>query len=379
MTPSFSRKIIPILSILLPLAAFLAAGVSLYFWQQARPTVAREAGVERPRPRHEATPEEFTSGMDSILVVFFADYGVGKADIKRRQGSMGIRNMFTVNVPSTTSLTLMHLKLGDLARSRGGRVFRGVEGADGQSLAVTLGAGSQPTDVITMKKVPGLKVHQAVMAIVIDDVGLRDTGDIRGLLERDLTLTLSILPFRRFTSEAVKLARETETPFILHMPMEPKGTAEKPGEGAILAGDPDAAIRQKLARAFSVVKGAEGVNNHMGSRATEDRRAMESVVGFMNENGYFVVDSRTSNHSVLFDTAQKNRVKCAAMTGYIDIIGARDSIRLRLNQLADAAGKGGPVIVIGHDRESTIDVLEKELPRLVARGIRLVPVSDVVR
>ena len=379
MTSRHPRKIIPVLSILLPLAALVAAGVSLYFWQQVLSTNTHETKTERARQKAEAKPDDFTAGMDSVLTVFLSDYGIGKGDIKRRKGGAGVRSVFVVNVPVAASLTLLHLKIGDFARSRGGEVLQGVESADGQSLTLTLGASARPTDVITLKKVSGLEARQAVAAIIIDDVGFRDAGDIRRLLGNDLTITLSIMPFRRFTSEALKLAAETGTPYLLHMPMEPKVATELPGEGAILAGDPDAVILHKLDRAFSAVNGAIGMNNHMGSRATEDRRAMESVVGFLRENGYFVVDSRTSNHSLLFDTAQKNQVKCATMTGYIDIIGARDSIRMRLNELAGAALKNGPVIIIGHDRTATIDVLEKELPRLVARGIRLVPVSEIVR
>ena len=357
----------------------MAAGVSLYFWQKAHSSAHHASDVERVRQKTEAKPEEFTAGMDSALISFFSDYDIGKGNIKRRNGGMGIRNIFTVNVPSTTSLTLLHLKISDFARGRGGVVLRGVESADGQSLALTLGASARATDVVNLKKTPGQAAHQAVAAIVIDDVGIRETGDLRRLFGNNLTFTLSILPFRRFTNEAIKLAGENDTPFMLHMPMEPKLSTEGMGEGGILAADPDAIIQRKLARAFSAVKGAGGMNNHMGSLATEDRRAMESVISYLRVNGYFVVDSRTTNHSLLFDTAQKNQVKCAVMTGYIDTIGARDSIRMRLNELADAALKNGPVIIIGHDRTPTIDVLEKELPRLVARGIRLVPVSDLVR
>jgi polysaccharide deacetylase 2 family uncharacterized protein YibQ len=379
LAPSFSKNILLILSILLPLAAILAAGAALYFRQQAHPSSAREIGTERSGRKAEAKPEDFTAGLDSVLTVFLADFGVGAADIKRRNGNAGIHRIFTVNVPATTSLTLLHLKVRDLALSRGGAVLLGVEAADGHTLTLTLGADAKPTDVLIFKKVPGLEVKPAVAAIIIDDVGERDVGEVRKLCRLNLPLTLSIMPFRRFTSGALKLAGEEKVPYLLHMPMEPKLSSEDPGEGAILAGDPEAIIHRKLDRAFAAVKGAGGMNNHMGSQATEDRRAMEFVADYLRENGLFVVDSRTSTRSVLFEVAQRNKVKCASMTGYIDVINARDCIRQRLKELADAALEGKPVIIIGHDRTSTLDVLEKELPLLSARGIRLVPVADVVR
>lgn len=368
-----------VLTILLPLAAVAVAGASFFLWQRTRLQDDRNLASPRMERRIEAVPENFSEGLDSALVSLLSGYGIGRADIKRRTGKSGIGNTFRVNVPSATSLFLLHLAVKDMADARGGVVMRGVESADGRVLTLILGARARPTDTVVLKKVPGLESKQSVAAIVIDDMGIRDSGDVRRLCDLGHPITLSILPFREFTADVVKLASETETPYILHMPMEPKPATGYPGEGAIMTGDPDAVIRQKLDRAFCEVKGSEGMNNHMGSRATEARRVMETVTSYLRNNGYFVIDSRTSNLSVLFKVAQNNGVKCAVISGYIDSEDDRNAIRTRLRELADEAIAHGPVIIVGHDRTATVDVLETEIPRIKARGIRLVPVSELVR
>jgi len=43
------------------------------------------------------------------------------------------------------------------------------------------------------------------------------------------------------------------------------------------------------------------------------------------------------------------------------------------------AVKRGSVIVIGHPYSSTLDLLERELPKLEAEGFELVTISELVR
>jgi polysaccharide deacetylase 2 family uncharacterized protein YibQ len=65
---------------------------------------------------------------------------------------------------------------------------------------------------------------------------------------------------------------------LLHMPMEPLGDhGPGPGDGAVEVGLSAQEIRSRVERALEVVRGVQGVNNHMGSRASADRPAMRAV------------------------------------------------------------------------------------------------------
>jgi polysaccharide deacetylase 2 family uncharacterized protein YibQ len=217
------------------------------------------------------------------------------------------------------------------------------------------------------------------VAVIVDDFGTRDIGSVRRLSTLGQTVTISVFPFQPHTAEVVEFAADSGMPYLLHMPMEPRSKTENPGEGAILVSDSDEVIRRKLSAAFDNVKGAAGMNNHMGSRATEDVRVMETVMHYLRDSGRFFIDSRTSNQSAAFAVSQRVRVKCAVMAGYLDVVEERNAIRKRLYELTDSAFGQGPIIIIGHNRPMTIEVLEQELPRLAERGVRFVGVEEVVK
>ena len=143
--------------------------------------------------------------------------------------------------------------------------------------------------------------------------------------------------------------------------------------------DSEAEIRDKLTRAFKNVKGAQGANNHLGSKAVEDVQVMESVMNFLKSNDYFFVDTNASPESAGFKVSQRIGVKSAMITGYIDSEGNRNDIENRIETFSNEAIEKGVVIIIGHDRPITISVLEKTLPMFAQKGIRLVRVADIVK
>lgn len=379
------NPLVAVLAVLLPVLAAGSAVTASVLWYRAHSGVnPRMERLEKTRVKEvrPSAPEEFSAGLAEGLPAFLADYGVGKKEFRKGtpdSSSVGIQAVYTANIPSSVSPTLLHLKLRDWVESRGGKVLDAVESADGLTLTLTLGARTTATDVLRLRKTPGMEVREAVMAVIVDDLGIRDSASARRLSRLGVTVTFSILPFRKNTGEVVGLAVESGTPFMLHMPMEPKSSTENPGEGAILSGDSDEVVRRKLERAFGSVRGATGMNNHMGSRATEDQRVMETVMRYLQQEGGFFVDSRTSNQSVAYAVSQRVKVRSAVMTGYLDVIDERGTIRNRLRELARMSLDGTPVIVIGHDRPATVDVIERELPALAREGIRFVGVEELVK
>jgi polysaccharide deacetylase 2 family uncharacterized protein YibQ len=368
--------------IVLPLVALVAAGVSSFLWYKAHYQSRAVEYKEQVKERLPAAPEEFSGNLGERLSKLMADYGVGEKDIRRVKPDSAagdVRTVYKVNIPSSTSLTLVHLKIHIMAEENGGEVLKGVESADGRILSLTLGARTRPTDLVIVQRIPGKESRQAIVAVIVDDFGLHEIGNARRLRTIGQTVTLSVFPFQPFTAALVEFAASEGMPYLLHMPMEPHSSTENPGEGAIMVSDSDDAIRRKLSAAFESVKGAPGMNNHMGSRATEDIRIMETVMHYLRDNGRFFIDSRTSNRSVAFEVSQRIRVKCSVMAGYLDVIDERSAIRKRLFELVESAFERGPVIIIGHSRPFTIEVLEQELPRLAEQGVRFVGVEEVVK
>jgi len=368
-----------ILYIVAPLIAVVALGASLFLWYRAL-TVEKER-ITLPEP-FRVSPRAFSAGLKGNLRMTLREFGIGEKDIESRTPEPpvdGMGRIYTVRVPRNVSLTLLNQRITRMVREMGGDVIRGIEGSSGRRLALTLGVGRTPTDVVVLRKVPRVAARKARVAVIIDDLGIKSVDLARRLCNLDQTVTLAVLPFQKHTREVVELAERTDTPYMLHMPMEPKSKKADPGEGAIRFGDDEETVRKKLGRAFRSVSGARGLNNHMGSRVTEDMRTMEYVMGYLREKDYFFVDSRTSRASVGYRVSQKSGVRGAAISGYIDVEDEQSAIEKRLDELAQYAFKNGFAIILGHDRPNTVEVLERKLPALEKKGITFVKVSDLVR
>lgn len=326
--------------------------------------------------------EAFSRELAVNLPVILASCGIDGDAVTSRDSATDageVRTQYTVAVPRNISMTLLNYHITAMARNLGGTVLRGVEDDGGRTLVLTLGVKTTPTDLIVLKRKPTLAVQLPQLAVVVDDLGIKDTSLARRLCGLDQTITLAVLPFQRHTDEVLRLARDTGTPFILHMPMQPESETVDPGEGALLVRDDDASVRRKLERAFASVKGAAGLNNHMGSRATADVQTMERVMAYLGERDYFFIDSRTSTKTVGYATSQRENVRSTAISGYIDVEDDQAAIEMRVRELAESARKSGTGILLGHDRPNTVAVLERMLPELASDGFRFVPVADLVR
>jgi polysaccharide deacetylase 2 family uncharacterized protein YibQ len=129
------------------------------------------------------------------------------------------------------------------------------------------------------------------IVLIIDDLGF-DGQPLERLMALDPNVNAAILPNgTRATEFAEKLnARGFE--ILVHLPMQPRG-AEAPGRNAILTSMSDEEIARATRENILAIPHARGVNNHMGSLATSDRRVMENVLRAIPDGMYFI-DSRTS-------------------------------------------------------------------------------------
>lgn len=378
MGEEIKKNTLLLLYIILPLTAFALLGVSSYLWYRAlKPEAVKIQNFIPSR----ISPAAFSLGLEANLLAALLDYGIEKKNINIKEADSSlhdIKKIYNVRVPENTSLTLLNFRISTMLHEMGGLVFQGMESSDGKTLTIKVGAGRTPTDVIILRKIRGIQITKAKMAIIVDDLGIKNLNLARRLCNLKQDLTLSILPFQHNTSKVVNLARETGTSYILHMPMEPKSMNANPGEGAIYISDVESEIREKLTRAFKSVRGAQGLSNHMGSKATEDIRTMEIIMKYLNENDYFFVDSQTSRNSQAYFLSQKLGVKSIKLYSFIDVEDDKDFINKRLDDLAEAALEKGLVVAICHDRPNTVEVLEKKLPELEEKGIKFVKVSDIV-
>ena len=164
---------------------------------------------------------------------------------------------------------------------------------------------------------------------------------------------------------------------MLHLPMQPQ-TETNIEKDTITTVMNEATVTGIIQRALASAPYAAGVNNHMGSKATQDERLMTVVMSQLKGKGMYFVDSYSSSGSVCPPVAQKTGTRFIRRDIFIDNTADRAYIRQQLNELKAKSAKSGYAVGIGHDRKLTVEVLAEELPQIAAEGYRFVTISTLI-
>jgi polysaccharide deacetylase 2 family uncharacterized protein YibQ len=217
------------------------------------------------------------------------------------------------------------------------------------------------------------------VAIVIDDLGW-DRQVAESLLALDAPLSFAILPAAPYQLYIAQEAQRRGRDVLLHLPMEPHGYPQiNPGHDALLSHMQADELAAHLERALQALPSVVGVNNHMGSRLTENRAAMRVVMQHLKQHNLFFLDSRTSQHSLAYRIAREMGVRAAQRHIFLDHDVRQGTIAKRLYDLVALANTHGQAIGIGHPYPETLQALQEALPTLRQSGIELVPVSHLVQ
>jgi polysaccharide deacetylase 2 family uncharacterized protein YibQ len=117
----------------------------------------------------------------------------------------------------------------------------------------------------------------------------------------------------------------------------------------------------------------------MGSRLTEDRPRIRALLEVLAARRLFLVDAYTSSQSVAFDEARDKGVRAARRHILVDHARGEAGDRALWDQVAGWAERRGEVVVVAHGHPLTVRLLKEYVPRWEARGLRLVPVSQLAR
>jgi polysaccharide deacetylase 2 family uncharacterized protein YibQ len=217
------------------------------------------------------------------------------------------------------------------------------------------------------------------VAVIIDNLGSRrDVFDPLRDIRRPLTA--AILPGLPLSEWTAREATQAGMEVILDLPMEPYRFPEvDPGPGALLMAMGPQELQAQIGAHLASVPGAVGVTNHMGSRMTEDRTRMRTVLAVLAGRRLFLVDGLASNLSVAYDEAKALGLRAGRRQIVVDHEAGEAGDRVRWDDVAWWAERRGEVIVIAHGHPLTAPLLREYVPRWEARGIRLVPVSQLAK
>lgn len=237
------------------------------------------------------------------------------------------------------------------------------------------------TDVKQLNIVPKYKPayfgEEPVIAVVIDDMGIakKRTADIISL---QAPLTASFLTYGADLENQVNAAKKAGMEIMLHAPMEPYSDADIAPDVLTTKMNNDE-VRQGLEQMLAKFSDVKGMNNHMGSKFTEDKEKMQVVMEVLKEKDLFFLDSKTTSHSVGKELAQKNGVSYATRHVFIDNKNQVDYILNQLKIAEKIAKRNGYAVAIGHPKSGTYEALKQWLPSLKEKKIKILHMSDIVK
>ena len=194
---------------------------------------------------------------------------------------------------------------------------------------------------------------KSYVAIVIDDFGYNGEGT-DDMIALDIPFTAAVMPFSSNSAENVSKLQSAGKEMIVHMPMESlTGKKEWVGDKGVFTSMSDEEIAKCVEEAFSIVEGATGINNHMGSAIMENERCFTAVMNVVAQKGLVFVDS----------------------TDDINVV------KKQIMQTAEIAKQKGYAIGIGHvgpeGGNITVQAIKELAPVLEKQGIVFVTVSQL--
>ncbi|HHI75881.1 MAG TPA: divergent polysaccharide deacetylase family protein [Gammaproteobacteria bacterium] len=224
---------------------------------------------------------------------------------------------------------------------------------------------------------PGLAAAQALLAVIIDDVG-NSLQRARQVVALPAPVTVAVLPRLPYSRLVAEAAHRSGHEVMLHQPMQSlRGKAL--GPGGLTLDHTRADLKAVLAANLASVPHAAGVNNHMGSLLTGEPASMRWLMDSLRERGdLYFVDSRTNPRSVAARVARDDGLPSARRDVFLDNRREPAEILRRLRQAVRLARLKGSAIAIGHPYPETLAVLARELPRLRRQGVELRPVSHII-
>jgi len=222
------------------------------------------------------------------------------------------------------------------------------------------------------------------LAIVIDDVG-RELHLFEQLHALRFPLTFSVLPGAVYAAGAqlrLRADRRRYREILLHLPCEPEDPTKmlegrEPDEHFLRVSDPPERLRAALQAALDRVPAADGVNNHMGSRLTADRAAMDALMPELQARGLLFLDSQTTANSQGMAAAVAAGVPTLARDVFLDVDPAPGAVLAQLKRAAERA-RDRPTVIIAHPSPAVVEVLRDGLPRLHREGIGVYPLRELL-
>jgi polysaccharide deacetylase 2 family uncharacterized protein YibQ len=304
-------------------------------------------------------------------------FAIQAVENREEQGRRWTYRTVTVRVAAQIPLLRCNLAISKSVEAEGGHIISGQMAPSGNRLVLELGVDDLTTHHLEINSDKNIITTKGLLALIIDDFGAIDNQVAADIIQLPIPLAVAVIPGHPVSRQIAQQAVQGGHEVFVHLPMEPReGKVDEPNP--ILVTLTEDEIRRRVRWALDELPQATGVNNHMGSLATENEKIMRIVLGEIKAKDKYFVDSRTSAQSVAFDVARQIGLPCLKSSGFLDYVDQGAEIAKSLEALAQKALQDGSAVGIGHVKANTFRVLKTMIPQLEKQGLRFVPVSRLL-
>jgi polysaccharide deacetylase 2 family uncharacterized protein YibQ len=316
-------------------------------------------------PLKQITPaERLRLAIDRVLL----DFGIQLPWIEERGAARIVR------IPRGMNAALLQQKLLECLRENDATVRSSPRNAREFSYALR----AQPLGTIRLLQEAMPKANGKI-AIVIDDFGHHDNAAIAKFIDLPFAVTYAVIPGLPHSQSVARKLERLRKSVIVHMPMEAMERQVETNGYELRAGMSAEEIRGRVRKATALLPYATGMNNHMGSRATQDEALLQALFEELQASSYFFLDSRTIETTKAFALARANGLDAALNDTFLDSVEELEAVRKKVRRLAEIAEQRGSAIGIGHPYPITLQALQEIVPLLQQRGFEFVTLEQLLR
>ncbi len=215
------------------------------------------------------------------------------------------------------------------------------------------------------------------LAIIIDDLGDR-LKDGRRVIALNANITVGIIPYTPYARLLAQLAIKKNKEIILHLPMESIDQRYL-GKAGLHADMTEAELSASLDESLASLENIRGINNHMGSRLTQNTKIMRWLMQKLRARGdLYFVDSRTIDSSQALSVARQVGIDHATRDVFLDNDKNPDAMAKQWRYFLRHANKEGSAIMIAHPYPESISFLQHRLKE-IGTNYELISVSELIR
>ena len=197
------------------------------------------------------------------------------------------------------------------------------------------------------------------ISIIIDDMGYNRHNQLFSKLPN--TITFAILPFTPYSQKMANAAQQQNREVLLHVPMQAQSHNHLLGKGALMQQMTKPHFQQVLNQGLANIPNAIGVNNHMGSKLTEEKTPMQWTMELLSKRGLLFVDSLTTAKSVAGNSAVAVGLPALTRHIFLDNVRTSKAMDKQFQQAIQHSLKNPYTILIGHPYPETLQYLSQRL------------------